>query len=112
MPKSRKRDQKSHKKEPWYEVTSDNIFQDLGHSEEDAGNLLMRSDLLIEIASTIQDRGLSQAEAAKILGVKQPRISEVATGRISKFKVDVLVKYLNRLGKKVHLIFEDTNQIA
>jgi predicted XRE-type DNA-binding protein len=40
--------------------------------------------------------------------VKQPRISDLTTGRISKFKIDILVKYLNLLGKKVTLVLEDT----
>lgn len=105
MQRSRKNDKKA-KSADWYEVGSDNLFKDLGHSDEDAFNLLLRSELLTEIASLIQQRGLSQAEAAKILGVKQPRISEVMTGRISKFKVDILIKYLSRLGVKVHIVLD------
>src|SRR5471030_506735 len=111
MPKSKKIDSKNRK---WYEAGSDNIFRDLGHDDPDAANLLLRSDMLMEIASIIDERGLSQAEAAKILGEKQPRISELVTGRINKFKIDILVKYLNRLGKKVTLLLEDApkNRVA
>lgn len=106
MPKSNKKGRESNKDTSWYEVGSDNIFSDLGHSDEEAVNLLLRSDLMIEIASIIQKRELSQDQAAKILGVKQPRISELMTGRIHKFKVDILVKYLNRLGVRVKLVLE------
>ncbi len=106
MPKSKKIDRKSKSKD-WYEAGSDNIFKDLGHNEPDAANLLLRSDMMMEIANIIDERGWSQAEAAKVLGVKQPRVSELTTGRISKFKIDILVKYLNLLGKKVTLQLED-----
>ena len=112
MPKSNRKDNKIDSASSWYEVGSDNIFKDLGHSDEDASNLLLRSDLMIEIASIIQTRGLSQADAAKILGVKQPRISELMTGHIGKFKVDILVKYLNRLGVKVNLVLDHTHHAA
>lgn len=109
MPKSKKIDRKS-KVKSWYEAASDNIFKDLGHNDADAANLLLRSDMMLEIASIIDERGWSQAQAAKVLGVKQPRISELVTGRISKFKIDILVKYLNRLGKKVILRLEDVSK--
>ena len=109
MPKSRKKDKID---TTWYEPSSDNIFSDLGHPQEEASNLLLRSDLMIEITNIIEQRGLSQAEAAKLLGVKQPRISELMTGRIPKFKVDVLVKYLSRLGVKVNFVLEHTDKVA
>lgn len=113
MPKSLStKDSNTNSSESWYEIGSDNIFKDLGHADEDAANLLLRSDLMIEIAGIIQKRGLSQAEAAKLLKVTQPRVSELMTGRIGKFKVDILVKYLNRLGIKVNLVCQETNMVA
>jgi predicted XRE-type DNA-binding protein len=111
MPKSRKSDKRSNN-DNWYEIGSGNIFKDLGHTDEDALNLLLRSDLLTEIANVIGLRGLSQAEAANILGVKQPRISELMNGRISKFKLDVLVKYLGRLGVRVRVTFDHGSRVA
>jgi predicted XRE-type DNA-binding protein len=112
MPKSEKTDAGNGPENQWYQSGSDNIFKDLGHDEEEAANLSLRSDLIIEIASAIKERGLSQVEAAEILKVKQPRISELMTGRISKFKVDVLIKYLSRLGVEVSIVLDRKHRVA
>ena len=53
--------------------SSGNIFADLGLP--DADHLLAKADLAIEISSIIEDRGLTQAEAAEIMGVDQPKVS-------------------------------------
>jgi hypothetical protein len=50
-----------------------NVFRALGFSTEEAEHLLIRSDLMVAAQTAIQRRGLKQAEAAKILGVRQPR---------------------------------------
>ena len=78
-----------------------NVFKELGFSEEDSANLEARSRLMILLEHEIKKMGLSQAQAAKLLGVKPPRISEIMSGRIDKFSVDLLITYLSRLGKAV-----------
>lgn len=86
---------------------SDNIFRDLGFPEAEAVNLLARSTLMIEIKNIIDERKLTQAEAAKILGVRQPRVSSLYTGRIEDFTVDMLMKWLCKLGKDVSVLVKD-----
>lgn len=86
---------------------SDNIFRDLGFPEAEAANLLARSTLMIEIKNIIDERKLTQAEAAKILSVRQPRVSALYTGRIEDFTVDMLIKWLCKLGKKVDMLVTD-----
>ena len=66
----------------------------------------------INLTKSQKPAWLSQAEASELLHVTQPRISELMTGRIGKFKVDVLVKYLSRLGVKVNLLLEPASKIA
>jgi len=85
------------------EVTpsSGNVFADLGLP--DAEDLYVKSLLSILIARTIRARGLTQTEAAALLGTTQPKISELVRGRLSGFSVERLFRFLNALGMNVHI---------
>lgn len=78
-----------------------NIFEDLGFDREAAENLRIRSELMIEIEQLIRRRGLTQARAAALLGVTQPRVSNLVRGKIALFTIDMLVNMLARAGRKV-----------
>ena len=80
-----------------------NVFADVGFPEEEAENLKVRADLLIDLQQAIAKRKLRQADVAKLLGVSQPRVSELIRGRIDLFSIDTLVNMLARLG--VHVKF-------
>lgn len=84
--------------------SSGNVFRDLGFSREEAEHLLVRSDLMIAVQKAVERRGLKQAEAAKILGVTQPRVSDLLRGRIDLFSTDALIDMLARLGIRVRLV--------
>lgn len=86
---------------------SSNIFKDIGFGTEEAANLLVRSQLISEIERIIKKKGWTQVQAAKALRVVQPRISELMSSRIDRFSVDILLKYLARLGKQVTVTVED-----
>jgi predicted XRE-type DNA-binding protein len=86
---------------------SDNIFRDLGFPEAEAVNLLARSTLMIEIKKIIEERELTQAEAAKLSGVRQPRVSVLFTGKIEDFTVDMLMNWLSKLGKDASVLVKD-----
>ena len=81
--------------------SSGNVFLDLGFDAEQAAHLEVRSSLMFTLRSLIQERGLTQARAAKLLGVTQPRISDLVRGRIDLFSIDALVDMLARAGLKV-----------
>ncbi len=81
-----------------------NVFRDLGSSKEEAEHLLIRADLLIQVQKAIVSRRLKQAEAAKILRVTQPRVSDLLRGRIDLFSTDSLIDMLARLGVGVRLV--------
>ena len=83
--------------------SSVNVFRYLGFSAEEATNLKLRSDLMIRLTRLIEDRGLTQAAAAKIFGVTQPRISDLSRDKIDRFSVDSLVKLLARAGVEVRV---------
>jgi predicted XRE-type DNA-binding protein len=84
--------------------SSGNVFRDLGFSREEAEHLLIRSDLMIAVQKALERRGLKQAEAAKILDVTQPRVSDLLRGRIDLFSTDALIDMLARLGIRVRLV--------
>jgi predicted XRE-type DNA-binding protein len=81
-----------------------NVFRDLGFSQDEAEHLLIRSDLMIAVQKALERRGLKQAEAARILGVTQPRVSNLLRGRIDLFSTDALIDMLARLGVRVRIV--------
>jgi predicted XRE-type DNA-binding protein len=81
--------------------SSGNVFADLGFDKETAENLRIRANLMIELREVIQRKRLTQAQAAKLLGVSQPRVSDLVRGKIALFTIDMLVNMLARAGKKI-----------
>jgi predicted XRE-type DNA-binding protein len=81
-----------------------NVFKDLGFSAKEAAHLMIRSDLMIRLQEVIASRGLTQARAAAILHVSQPRVSDLIRGRIDLFSTDTLIDMLGDLGIKVQLV--------
>lgn len=73
-----------------------NLFADLGFPPGEAKNLRLRSDLMSELERVIG--ALTQVEAAALLGVSQPRVSELKSGRIDRFTIDALVNMLAHAG--------------
>jgi predicted XRE-type DNA-binding protein len=85
-------------------TSTGNVFRDLGFSTEESEHLLVRADLLIQVQKAIASRRLTQAEAAKMVRVTQPRISDLLRGRIDLFSTDALIDMLARLGVRVRLV--------
>ena len=92
--------------------SSGNVFTDLGFSDEEAEHLRLRSTLMIEVRKLIEERKLTQAEAAKLFGVTQPRISNLVRGRIDLFSIDTLVGMLARAGIQVDVVFSTAHKGA
>ena len=86
--------------------SSGNVFRDLGFPAEEAEHLKIRSELMIQLQKLIATRGLKQAEAAKILCVTQPRVSDLLRGRIDLFSTDALIDMLARFGIRVELVLK------
>jgi predicted XRE-type DNA-binding protein len=84
--------------------SSGNVFRDLGFSREEAEHLKVRAVLMLHVQEIVRGRGLRQAQAAKILGVTQPRVSDLLRGRIDLFSTDTLICMLTRLGAHVKLV--------
>lgn len=72
-----------------------NVFDAFADTPEEAANLRLRSLLMIKIGGYIESWGLGQKDAAKRLGITQPRLSELLKGKIDKFSLDALVNILD-----------------
>ena len=83
-----------------------NVFRDLGFAPDEAAYLKVRSELMVNVQKAITARGLKQAEAAKLLGVTQPRVSDLMRGRLDLFSIDTLIDMLGRLGIRAKLVLQ------
>jgi predicted XRE-type DNA-binding protein len=88
-------------KEVEVEDSSGNVFADLGLPDPE--ERLAKADLAIAIARSIRERGLTQAQAAELLGIAQPDVSNVVRGRLSGYSIERLTRLLNRLGQDVEI---------
>lgn len=84
-----------------HETSSGNIFLDLGFDQAEAENLKIRSDLMMRLTKFIEDRGMSQRQAAKFFDVHQPRINYLMNGKIGEFTIDALINMLAKAGFKI-----------
>jgi len=78
-----------------------NVFADLGFDAQEAANLKLRSQLMIEVDKDLMEKKLTQQAAAKVLGISQPRVSDLKRGKVDKFTIDMLVNFLTKLGHNV-----------
>ena len=92
--------------------SSGNVFRDLGFSPEEAANLRIRADLMVRLKKLIEARGLTQAGAAELFGVSQPRVSDLLRGKIDLFSIDTLVNMLGRAGVWVSIVVRPRAKVA
>jgi len=82
---------------------SGNVFRDLGFDKEEAENLKLRSELMIHIEALFAKSGMTQAQAAKLVGLTVPRLNALLKGKINLFSLDALVNIAARAGLSVRL---------
>jgi predicted XRE-type DNA-binding protein len=73
-------------------ITKGSILDDLGFSKAEADNLKIRAALMRALEKNIKDKNLTQHKAAKLLGISQPRMSDLLRGKIDKFTIDILIE--------------------
>ena len=81
--------------------SSGNVFADLGIDNPE--EYLAKSELAAEILRIVQRRRLTQAEVAKLLGIRQPKVSELLRGRLDGFSTDRLLRFITLLGYDVQI---------
>lgn len=89
-------------------VGSGNVFADLGLPN--AEELLAKSTLVIEISRSIEARRLTQAKAAVLLGLDQPKISRLLRGDFKGFSMQRLMTMLTRLGRDIDIVIGPTRR--
>jgi predicted XRE-type DNA-binding protein len=84
------------------EPSTGNVFGDLGLPN--AGEHLIKAGLVVRIDRTIRQRKLTQAAAAKLMGIDQPKISAMLAGRFRGYSVERLMRFLVALGHDVEIV--------
>ncbi len=87
------------KKKIDYTISSGNIFADLGFP--DSEERLAKTNLAIQINKLIKRKKLTQIQAAELLGIDQPKISALSTGKLSGFSLERLFRFLTILGQDI-----------
>ena len=82
---------------------SENVFVDCGFPPTEAENLRIRAKMMLALTGYIQERKITQSRAAAIMGVAQPRISDLVRGKIGLFTIDTLVNMVTAAGLKVEV---------
>lgn len=90
------------------EEGSGNVFRDLGFPNAEREQL--KADLTLQIYRLIKQRGLTQAEAGEILGIRQPHVSALMGGRSGAFSVERLMQFLTALGQDVEIAVRPTRK--
>ena len=90
------------------EEGSGNVFTDLGFANPEQEQL--KAHLTLQIYRTLKKRGLTQAKAGEILGIKQPHVSNLMRGRSGSFSVGRLMEFLTALGQDVEITVRPTRK--
>jgi predicted XRE-type DNA-binding protein len=85
-----------------FEISSGNVFADIGVAAPEEA--LAKAKLVVQISRVIASKKLTQTQAAKLLGIDQPKVSALLRGRLSGFSTDRLLRYLTMLGKDVEIV--------
>ena len=92
-----------------YVEGSDNIFADLGIPEPEEA--MAKAKIAMKIYETIKAKKLTQAKAAKILKITQPKVSLLLRGHLTDFSLERLLRFLNDLGQDVYISIVPSSRI-
>jgi len=85
--------------------SSGNVFADLQVTEP--AEALAKSELAALIARALRARRLTQTAAGRVLGIDQPKVSELMRGRLTRFSTEKLISFLTRLGRDVEIVVRE-----
>jgi len=83
------------------ERSSGNVFADLGLSDPQLA--LAKAELVQRLRTLIEARNLTQSQAAKLLGLDQPKVSALVRGLVAGYSIERLFRFLNALGQRVEI---------
>ena len=87
--------------------SSGNVFADIGADRPEEARI--KAQLARAIAILIEARGLNQSEAARLLDIDQPKVSNLTRGKLGGFSLDRLFRFLTMLGRDVEIIVRDSD---
>lgn len=90
------------------ESSTGNVFADLGLP--DAAEHLIKAGLVVRIGRTIRQRKLTQAAAAELMGIDQPKVSAMLSGQFRGYSVERLMRFLVALGHDVEIVVKPRRQ--
>ena len=85
------------------------VWDAIEDTAEEAENMKLRSVLMMALKNHLARSGMSQAEAAKLFGVTQPRVSDLMRGKINLFALDALVNMATTAGLQVEMRIRDAS---
>jgi predicted XRE-type DNA-binding protein len=91
-----------------FERSGTNVFADIGFTPAEAAELTAKTMLIIAIKDVIEQRRLTQQEAARLCGTDQPTLSKILRGRLESVTIDRLAGWLTALGRDVEIIVKPT----
>lgn len=89
-----------------FHASGGNIFADLGLPDPETR--LAKAELAHGICQLIRSAHLTQAQAGRILGIDQPKVSALVRGRLKDFSTDRLLRFITLLGRDVHIVIRPT----
>jgi len=81
----------------------DSVWDALEDTPEAASNMRLRSELMVAVQAAVLEWRVTQAEAARLMGVTQPRLNDLLRGRIARFNLEALIGLAERAGLTVRL---------
>ncbi len=85
-------------------IGSGNVFKDFGDPNPEESQA--KADLSRQIRKIIEQRKFTQKEAAEIMGIDQPKVSDIIRGKLSKYTIDRLIRFLRLLGTDIEINFK------
>ena len=89
-----------------------NVWDALEDSPEDAATMTMRSNVMIAITDKVRSWSTTQAQAARRLGITQPRLNDLLHGKINKFSLDTLTTLATHTGSRSRSTFARPPEVA
>lgn len=86
-------------------VSSGNVYEDLGY--ENSTEMKIKAEAVRMLAKTIADSGMTQSEAAKVLGIDQPKISRILRGQFRGLSLEKIMGYILALGSDIEIMVRE-----
>ena len=93
-----------------YEPSSGNVFADIGVTNPEEA--FAKAELARQIGEILGKRRLTQAQAAQLLDIDQPKVSALLRGKLSGFSTERLFRFLNALGRDVQIVIKPAKRAA